>query len=171
VTPERWPALPYDAWKDTYATLHMWSQVVGKIALARAAPINHSWGVAFDVTARGLTTRTLPHGDRSFRVAFDFIDHQLVIETSDGNRRGLPLAPRTVADFYGEVMATLHDMALPVRFGRCRWRFPIRSDSTRIPSTVRRIDSSRLPVCPMHALTSMRSAASRLRAVANAKHA
>src|SRR5262245_16960371 len=92
---ERWPALPYDAWKDTYATLHMWSQIVGKIALARIAPLNHSWGIALDVTARGLTTRTLPHGDRSFRVAFDFIDHQLVIETSDGNRRTLALAPRT----------------------------------------------------------------------------
>ena len=100
MTLEPWPALPYNAWKDTYATLHMWSQIVGKIALARAAPINHSWGVAFDVTARGLTTRTLPHGDRSFRVAFDFIDHQLVIETSDSHRRTLPLAPRTVADFY-----------------------------------------------------------------------
>ena len=121
MTPERWPALPYDAWKDTYATLHMWSQIVGKIALARAAPINHSWGVAFDVTPRGLTTRTLPHGDRSFRVAFDFIDHQLVIETSDSNRRALPLAPRTVADFYREVMATLRDMALPVTI----WPMPV----------------------------------------------
>jgi Family of unknown function (DUF5996) len=121
MTPERWPALPYDAWKDTYATLHMWSQIVGKIALARAAPINHSWGVAFDVTARGLTTRTLPHRDRSFRVAFDFIDHQLVIETSDSHRRTLPLAPRTVADFYREVMATLREMALPVKI----WPMPV----------------------------------------------
>ena len=128
MTPERWPALPYDAWKDTYATLHMWSQIVGKIALARAAPINHSWGVAFDVTPRGLTTRTLPHGDRSFRVAFDFIDHQLVIETSDSNRRALPLAPRTVADFYREVMATLRDMALPVTI----WPMPV-----EVPNPIR----------------------------------
>jgi uncharacterized protein DUF5996 len=128
MTPERWPALPYDAWKDTYATLHMWSQIVGKIALARAVPINHSWGVAFDVTARGLTTRTLPHGDRSFRVAFDFIDHQLVIETSDSNRRALPLAPRTVADFYREVMATLRDMALPVTI----WPMPV-----EVPNPIR----------------------------------
>ena len=121
MTKQRWPALPYDAWKDTYATLHMWSQIVGKIALARAAPINHSWGIAFDVTARGFTTRTLPHGDRSFRVAFDFIDHQLVIETSDSKRRALPLAPRTVAEFYREVMATLRDMALPVKI----WPMPV----------------------------------------------
>ena len=121
MTEERWPALPYDAWKDTYATLHMWAQIVGKIALARAAPVNHSWGIAFDVTARGFTTRTLPHGDRSFRVAFDFIDHQLVIEASDGARRTLPLAPRTVADFYREVMATLHDMALSVKI----WPVPV----------------------------------------------
>ena len=61
MTSEPWPALPYEAWKDTYSTLHMWSQIVGKIALARVAPINHSWGIALDVTARGLTTRTLPY--------------------------------------------------------------------------------------------------------------
>jgi hypothetical protein len=128
MTSERWPALPYDAWKDTYATLHMWSQIVGKIALARAAPINHSWGVAFDVTARGLTTRTLHDGDRSFRVAFDFIDHQLVIETCDSDRRALPLAPRTVADFYREVMATLRDMGLPVKI----WPMPV-----EVPNPIR----------------------------------
>jgi hypothetical protein len=128
MTSERWPALPYDAWKDTYETLHMWSQIVGKIALARAVPINHSWSVAFDVTARGLTTRTLPYGDRSFRVAFDFIDHQLVIETSDSNRRALPLAPRTVAEFYREVMATLRDMALPVTI----WPMPV-----EVPNPIR----------------------------------
>jgi len=128
MTTERWPALPYDAWKDTYATLHMWSQIVGKIALARIPPLNHSWGIALDVTARGLTTRTLRHGDRSFRVAFDFIDHQLVIETSDGNRRTLPLAPRTVAAFYEEVMATLREMALPVTI----WPMPV-----EIPNPIR----------------------------------
>src|SRR5436190_118615 len=86
-----WPDLPYDAWKDTYATLHMWMQIVGKVALAQAAPLNHSWGIAFQVTARGLSTRTLPHGSRSFTIEFDFIDHQLVIRTSDGAVRTLPL--------------------------------------------------------------------------------
>ena len=125
---EPWPALPYDAWTDTYATLHMWSQIVGKIALAQSAPLNHSWAVALDVTARGLTTRTLPYGPRSFRVSFDFVDHQLVIETSDGDRRSLPLAPRSVADFYREVMATLRDMALPVTI----WPMPV-----EIPSPIR----------------------------------
>ena len=98
MTPEPWQALPHDAWKNTYATPHTWSQIVGKVALARATPIYHSWGVAFDVTARGLTTRTQRHGDRSFRVAFDLIDHQLVIEASDGSRRTLTLAPRTAAE-------------------------------------------------------------------------
>jgi hypothetical protein len=128
MTSERWPALPYDAWKDTYATLHMWSQIVGKVALARVAPVNHCWGVALEVTARGLSTRTLPHGDRSFRVAFDFIDHELVIDASDGARRTLPLAPRTVADFYREVMATLRGMDLPVKI----WPMPV-----EIPNPIR----------------------------------
>ena len=88
---ERWPPLPYQEWLDTYATLHMWTQVVGKVVLARAVPLNHSWAIALQVTARGLATGVLPHGDRSFTMAFDFIDHELVIETSDGDRRALPL--------------------------------------------------------------------------------
>jgi Family of unknown function (DUF5996) len=125
---DRWPALPYDAWRDTYATLHMWSQIVGKVALACAPPVNHSWGVALDVTPRGLTTRTLWHGDRSFRVSFDFIDHQLVIEASDGNRRIRPMAPQSVADFYRDTMATLHDMALPVKI----WPMPV-----EVPTPIR----------------------------------
>jgi hypothetical protein len=123
-----WPALPYDAWKDTYATLHMWSQVIGKVVLARAAPLNHSWGIALLVTARGLTTRALPHGSRSFTMAFDFIDHQLVIDTSDGDRRQLPLEPRSVADFYREVMALLAVMRLPVSI----WPVPV-----EIPDPIR----------------------------------
>ena len=116
-----WPPLPNDAWKDTYATLHMWSQVVGKVALVQAPPINHSWGISLEVTPRGLTTKTLPHGDRSFTIAFDFIDHQLVIQTADGDRRSLPLEPRSVAEFYRTVMATLTEMRLPVRI----WPVPV----------------------------------------------
>ena len=73
---DAWPALPYEAWKDTYATLHMWTQVVGKVALAQAPPLNHSWGIALQVTPRGLTTRPLPHGDASFTMEFDFVDHR-----------------------------------------------------------------------------------------------
>ena len=111
----RWPALPYEAWKATYTTLHLWSQIVGKIALAQAPPLNHCWGSALRVTARGLATRMLPYGSRSFAMQFDFIDHQLLICTSDGDVRALALAPRTVADFYRELMHTLNEMGLPVR--------------------------------------------------------
>jgi hypothetical protein len=118
----------YDAWKDTYATLHLWTQVVGKIALARAAPLNHCWAVALHFTSRGLHTGLLPHKHRSFTIAFDFIDHHLVIETSDAARRTLPLAPRSVAEFYREVMTTLDEMGLPVRI----WPMPV-----EIPSPVR----------------------------------
>src|SRR5437867_2190099 len=114
MTDDTWPALPFDVWKDTYATLHMWSQVVGKVALALAPPLNHSWGAALQITARGLSTRSLPHGRRSFTIEFDFIDHALVIRASDGATRVLPLAPQAVADFYRDVMKTLRDMALPV---------------------------------------------------------
>lgn len=117
----RWPELPYDAWKDTYSTLHMWSQIVGKVALAQAAPVNHSWAVALHLTGRGLTTGMLPHGTRSFSMAFDFLEHQLAIDTSDGVRRVLPLVPRTVADFYERVMAALDDMDLPVKI----WPVPV----------------------------------------------
>lgn len=121
VTTELWPSLPYDASKDTLATLHMWTQVVGKVALAHAVPMNHSWGVALHVTPRGLCTAMLHHGTRSFTIAFDFIDHELAIETTDGERRTLALAPRTVAGFYADVMATLNDMHLPVRI----WSTPV----------------------------------------------
>jgi hypothetical protein len=112
---DAWPALPYEAWKDTYATLHLWSQVVGKIALARAPSLNHSWGIAMQVTPRGLATRTLSHGTRAFAIEFDLVDHRLAIRASDGDTRTLPLAPRTVAEFYREVLATLEAMGLPVR--------------------------------------------------------
>src|SRR5690348_6684158 len=123
-----WPTLPYDAWKDTYATLHMWTQVVGKVALAQAPPLNHSWGVALQITPRGLATRLLPHGTRSFAIEFDFVDHQLVIRPSDAPARSLPLGPQTVADFYRSVMTTLAGMGLAVKI----WSMPV-----EIPSPVR----------------------------------
>jgi hypothetical protein len=121
MTEELWPPLPYEAWKDTYATLHMWSQVVGKVTLALAPPLNHSWGIAMRVTPRGLTTPPLPYGDRTFSIAFDFIDHQLVVQDSAGARRTLPLQPRSVADFYAEVMRLLADMGYPVKI----WPVPV----------------------------------------------
>lgn len=116
-----WPALEFAAWKDTYATLHMWTQVVGKVALAQAPPLNHSWGITMQVTPRGLSTRTLPYGDRSFTMEFDFIDHRLQIRTSDGHSRYVALVPMTVADFYHSVMEQLGDLALPVKI----WSMPV----------------------------------------------
>jgi hypothetical protein len=109
-----WPGLPYEGWKETYATLHLWSQVVGKIALAQAPPLNHCWGVALHVTPRGLTTQPLPHGTRTFVIRFDFIDHRLLVEASDGATRSLALVPRSVAAFYRELLGTLDAMGLPV---------------------------------------------------------
>jgi hypothetical protein len=116
-----WPPLPYDAWKDTYATLHMWTQIVGKVALALAPPINHCWAIALHVTARGLVTRPLPHSGRFFTLEFDFIAHRLLVHTSDGVERTMRLEPRSVADFYRELMALLADMALGVKI----WSMPV----------------------------------------------
>jgi hypothetical protein len=113
--PNAWPALPYEAWKDTYATLHLWLQIVGKIRLVQMPWINHSWHVTLYLTARGLTTSPISHGARSFHIDFDFIDHQLRIESSDGMMRSLPLRAQPVADFYHELLATLDQMGLHVR--------------------------------------------------------
>jgi len=128
MTDPLWPPLPYDGWNDTYATLHMWMQVVGKVALAQSPPINQSWGIAFQVTSRGLSTRTLPYGARSFAVEFDFVDHALVFRVSDGTTRSLPLKPRTVAAFYDDVMTTLRHLSLPVTI----WTVP-----AEVPSPIR----------------------------------
>jgi hypothetical protein len=118
---EAWPPLPYEAWKDTYQTLHMWTQVIGKVALAQAPSINHSWGSALQVTPRGLSTRTLPHGSRTFTMELDFIAHQLVVRASDGASGTVPLVPRTVADFYRVAMALLRGMELDVTV----WPMPV----------------------------------------------
>lgn len=123
-----WPALPYDAWKDTYATLHLWSQVVGKIALALAPPLNHCWAVALRVTPRGLTTRALPHGSRTFTIQLDFIEHAVLIRASDGETRTLALQARSVAAFYFELLQTLDAMGLPVK---------IHPTSTELPDPIR----------------------------------
>lgn len=125
---DRWPALPYDAWKDTYATLHMWTQIVGKVALALAPPLNHCWAIALHVTSCGLATRPLPHTGRFFTLEFDFVAHRLVIRVSDGLERSMKLEPRTVADFYMELMALLSDMALGVKI----WSMPV-----EIPTPIR----------------------------------
>jgi hypothetical protein len=122
------PALPFDAWKDTYATLHMWSQIVGKIALAQAPPLNHSWGVALHLTPRGLSTLLLAHGDRSFTIEFDFVDHQVVVRTSGGETRTIALRPQSVAEFHRRLMSLLDDMSLPVSI------WPV---AVEIPSPIR----------------------------------
>jgi hypothetical protein len=110
-----WPELPYDAWKDTCATLQLWTQVVGKIRLAYTPWLNHSWHVTLYSTSRGLTTSLIPYEKRSFEVVFDFIDHQLVMTSSDGGRRQIALEPRAVADFYAMVVAALGELGIAVQ--------------------------------------------------------
>jgi hypothetical protein len=109
-----WPDLPLQAWQDTYATLHMWTQIVGKIRLALTPWVNHSWHVVLYLTASGLTTSPIPYQGRTFQIDFDFIDHRLVIRTSDGAVESLPLRPCTVAGFYGEIFAALRALDIEV---------------------------------------------------------
>ena len=123
-----WPALPLAGWKDTYATLHLWTQVIGKVALAQAPPLNHCWGVALHLTPRGLITPLLPYDQRSFTMEFDFVDHQLITRTTDGHVRAIALRPQPVAGFYSEVMALLAEMSLPVKI------WPV---SVEMPTAVR----------------------------------
>ena len=110
-----WPALPYPEWKETCATLHMWTQIVGKIRLALSPWTNHSWHVTLYLTARGLATSPMPYRSRIFEIEFDFIDHQLIIATSDGVRREIALQPRSVSEFYHTTMSILKELDLPVR--------------------------------------------------------
>jgi len=111
---ERWPELPYAAWKDTRDTLQLWTQIVGKIRLALTPWLNHSWHVTLYVTARGLTTSPIPYAARSFQIDFDFIDHVLWLRTSDGHFRQLMLAPMPVAEFYADVMNALAELGIKV---------------------------------------------------------
>lgn len=116
-----WPALPLERWKDTYATLHMWTQIVGKVRLALTPLINHWWNVPLYVNARGLTTSPIPYRDTPFELCFDFIDHQLSLQTSNGSRKVLPLTSMSVADFYKEVMIMLRSAGIEVKI----WRMPV----------------------------------------------
>jgi hypothetical protein len=131
-----WPALPLESWKDTYATLHMWTQIVGKIRLALTPLINHWWNVALYVSARGLTTSLIPYRDRPFELSFDFLDHQLVLQVSDGSRAAFPLTAMSVADFYQKVMGMMRSNGIEVKI----WPMPsevpdaIRFDQDRIHS-------------------------------------
>ena len=113
-TNDQWPSLPLHAWEDTFATLHRWTQIVGKIRLAQTPWINHSWHVPLYVTARGLTTSPIPHGARTFEIAFDFLDHRLLIQASDGHVEALPLRPQSVAAFYRELLTKLDELGLHI---------------------------------------------------------
>jgi hypothetical protein len=111
---EAWPALSLEDWSDTYATLHLWTQIVGKIRLALCSTVNHYWHVTLYVTARGLTTATIPYDSRIFQIDFDFIDHHLVIQSSDGRSRRLALRAESVATFYARLMQALDELDLHV---------------------------------------------------------
>jgi hypothetical protein len=115
---EAWPALPFEAWKDTYATVHMWTQIVGKVRLTQSPWINHSWHVTLYVTSRGLTTSPIPYEDRIFQIDFDFIDHRLMVQSSDGLSGGFELHSQSVATFYGKLMAEMAKLNLHVDIHR-----------------------------------------------------
>ena len=127
-TDRAWPALPLEAWRDTYATLHMWTQIVGKLCLALTTRSNHFWNIAFHVTSRGLATPTLTVGDHLLTITFDFVSHQLVFQCSDGRTETIALEPRTVADFYARVIETLQRMGIEAKI----WTMPV-----EIPDPVR----------------------------------
>jgi hypothetical protein len=129
VEPDRslWPPLRYDEWRDTQATLHLWTQIVGKIRLVQTPWVNHSWHVALYLSGRGLTTSPIPYQGRTFEIEFDFLDHQLRITTLEGRTETLKLAPRTVADFYQELFARLKRLGLDIE---------IRTTPNEIPDPV-----------------------------------
>jgi hypothetical protein len=121
VAQEPWPELPLEAWQDTYATLHMWTQIIGKVRLALSPNINHWWGVPLYVNAVGLTTSAIPYAGGNFEVQFDFVHHQLVIRTSNDAILTLALAPRSVASFYREFMGALVSLGIAVKI----WKMPV----------------------------------------------
>jgi len=123
-----WPALPLKEWHDTYATLHMWTQIVGKVRLALTPHMNHWWEVPLYVNARGLTTSAIPYKDEAFEIEFDWIHHRLIIRISRGAERQMALSPRSVADFYSEFMATLKSLDIEAKI----WPMPV-----EIPNPIR----------------------------------
>jgi len=113
-TTDQWPSLPLDAWRDTQATLHLWTQVVGKVRLARCPWINHSWTATLYVTPKGLTTASIPYGARTFQIDLDFIHHLAVIQASDGRTGHFKLEPQSVAQFYARLMEQMRKIDLDV---------------------------------------------------------
>jgi hypothetical protein len=112
---DRWPPLRYADWADTAQTLHMWLQIAGKIRMTKTPPVNHSWHVTLYVSARGLTTSPMMSDDGLFEIEFDFIDHRLIIRTTEGDERSFALQPMTVADFYARITTSLGDLKLDVK--------------------------------------------------------
>jgi hypothetical protein len=113
-----WPELPLEAWRDTYAAVHLWTQIAGKVRLAQTPWLNHSWHVTLYVTARGLTTSPIPYGTRTFQIDFDFVDHELQVLSSDGGKAGLALEAQSVAAFYARLMAEMAKLGLHVNIQR-----------------------------------------------------
>jgi hypothetical protein len=134
---EAWPSLPMAEWQDTYATLHMWTQIIGKIRLAQTPLINHWWNVPLYVSARGLTTSAMPYKNRVFEIEFDFIDHKLLIQCDDGAKATIDLFPRAVADFYQAVMQTLHGLDIDVKI----WPMPVEVENP-IPFDQNRVNAA-----------------------------
>lgn len=132
--PEPWPSLPLEAWSETCATLHLWTQIVGKIRLVQSPWVNHSWHVTLYVTPRGLTTSAIPHGVRTFQIDFDFVAHRLVVQSSDGGTGGFALEPQSVATFYGRLMDELEKLGLHVDIYRMPNEIenPIRFDQDEV---------------------------------------
>jgi hypothetical protein len=120
-SPDCWPSLPLESWEPTRATLHMWTQIVGKVRLALTPLVNHWWNVPLYVSPRGLTTSSMPYGDLVIEIEFDFISHQLLLRKSDGNSASIVLAPKSVADFYVELFAMLHAHGIDVKI----WKMPV----------------------------------------------
>jgi hypothetical protein len=118
---ECWPALALESWKDTCATLHLWTQMVGKVRLALTPRVNQWWNVPLYVAARGLSTSRIPYGEGGFELCFDFVEHELVLETNDGAVRTLELAPKAVADFYEDFLGLLHGAGIAVKI----WKMPV----------------------------------------------
>jgi len=114
LSPSAWPELPYGAWAGTCTTLHLWTQIVGKVRLSKSTWVNHSWHVTLYLTARGLTTSPIPDGERQFQIDFDFIDHRLLVSVSDGRQASLPLAPMSVADFSRRLTGLLAELGIAV---------------------------------------------------------
>ena len=141
---ENWPELPLEAWRDTCETLHLWTQIIGKIRLAQAPMLNHWWQVPLYVTCRGLSTSPMPHeSGRSFQIDFDLIDHRLQIQASDGSMESLPLGPCSVADFYSRIIGRLKALGLETRI----WPVPVEIPNP-IPFEEDRVHAAYEPFMP-----------------------